>query len=107
MFACSSSRERLEALVADIRAAEPPLDGLRQPPQEAAFLRSYAASRDLPTHQKQLADPAPTFGDPELFNRFAEYHRSLFRDDIFRSRSGKLPTAAAPGAHHHRAAPGQ
>ncbi|MDX1382179.1 MAG: M20/M25/M40 family metallo-hydrolase [Thermoanaerobaculia bacterium] len=98
--ACSRSRDRLEDLIQDLLSEGQPLDGLRLTPEVEQFVAHYAPSRDHPAHRRQLADPLPALGDPELFHRFPRYQRSLFRDEV--SPFPVRESVAVPGRYEAR-----
>jgi acetylornithine deacetylase/succinyl-diaminopimelate desuccinylase-like protein len=80
-LACSRSRDRLHDLHRDLRAESDPVDRLRVLPAVAEFLRSYAPSRDHPTHRELLSDPESTIADLGRFEELPEYLKGLFRDE--------------------------
>lgn len=94
VLACSPSRQRLEALVSDLRSQSEALDHLRVVPAVAEFLGYYAPTRDLPAHRDLLAHPDSLVTDLERFEQLAAYQKALFRDEI-----SPLPIEAATEGH--------
>jgi acetylornithine deacetylase/succinyl-diaminopimelate desuccinylase-like protein len=92
VLACSRSRERLQALVADLADRGQPLEPLRVTPPVAEFLSFYASTRDLPLHRELLSRPESTVIDLQKFEQLAPYEQGFFRDEV-----SPLPIERAPG----------
>jgi len=81
-WACSSSRERLEQLAADIDDHTDANFELRQTDEVLKFLSAYAASRDNKDFERILADTRRNLEHPMEFFRLPPYLQALFREDV-------------------------
>ncbi len=79
--ACSSSRERLEAFLEDVREVTASNFELRITPEVSTFLESYAQTRDEPYIRWLLQHPERLANDRRAFEFLPPYLRSLFRDE--------------------------
>jgi acetylornithine deacetylase/succinyl-diaminopimelate desuccinylase-like protein len=80
--ACSSSRERLEQLVADVDYHRDSSFDLRETSEVQEFLSAYAASRDDEAFERILSDTRHTLEHPTDFARLPPYLKSLFRNEV-------------------------
>jgi acetylornithine deacetylase/succinyl-diaminopimelate desuccinylase-like protein len=83
LLACSPSRQRLETLGADLLFGGQLMEPRRLTPAAVEFLRSYAATRDLPAHRELLARPEKVVADVAQFDQLAGYQKGLFRDEVW------------------------
>ena len=81
-LACSSDRQRLEQLMADIHAHTDANFELRLTDEVLKFLSSYAASRDNLDFERILADTRRILDHPTEFFSLPPYLRALFREDV-------------------------
>ncbi len=81
-WACSSSRERLEQLAADIDDHTDANFELRQTDEVLKFLSAYAVSRDNKDFERILADTRRNLEHPMEFFRLPPYLQALFREDV-------------------------
>ena len=81
-WACSSDRQRLEQLMADIDAHTDANFELRLTDEVLKFLSSYAASRDNVDFERILADTRQSLDHPAEFFSLPAYLQALFREDV-------------------------
>ena len=81
VHACSSSRERLEHFVADMREHGVSLPAERVISEVRTFLDSYAGSRDHPNHRRKLSNPDKLLVDYQAFDSLPPYLQALFRNE--------------------------
>jgi acetylornithine deacetylase/succinyl-diaminopimelate desuccinylase-like protein len=82
VFACSSSRERLEALRQDIQALDALPGELVLTPEVREFWRHYAPSRDWEGYRELLADPERLIRDPRAYAELPRYLRAMLRHTV-------------------------
>ena len=81
-WACSESRERLEALREDLRHISESNHQLRIPTELREFLDSYADSRTSKKIRTTLNDLEGALDHADEFGQLPPYLKSLFRDEI-------------------------
>jgi len=81
-YACSSSRERLEALRLDLERLGKPGHPTSLAPEVETFLAAYWPSRDHPLYKEILGDPRSLAANWPRFHRLPGLFQSLFRDEI-------------------------
>ena len=81
VWARSTSRERLEQLLEDVRDLGQPAP-LRLTPEVEGFLASYAKTRENPEIRVPLQELDELFRKREWFEGLPPYLQSLFRDEI-------------------------
>lgn len=81
-WACADSRERLEELRQEIRAAADSVEELRVNPATEVFLEAYGPSRTREDFRRLLAEPEETARQPTEFRRLPKYLKALFRDEL-------------------------
>ena len=90
-WACSSSRQRLEELMADIDDHTEANFDLRVTDEVVEFLSVYAASRDNVDFERILADTRQTLEHPTEFFSLPAYLKALFREDVATHRVEEDP----------------
>ena len=81
-WACSSSSERLEDLMADIDDHTEANFDLRATDEVLEFLSAYASSRDNVDFERILADTRRTLEHPTEFFSLPAYLKALFREEV-------------------------
>lgn len=81
VMVCGGSRERLEALREDLLAERRESFQVRVSPEVAAFMESYASSRDREDYRRLLANPGELRHDGPAWEELPEYLKAFFRDE--------------------------